>query len=161
MSLFCSCKEEIQKLNDNLIEVHRQVITNSKHIYFLKQQVDAIDQVLYRLATGQALSAKLTIDGESMPASIAIGGKGAQAVFTEFSGLAGTGTVIAPVAPIAFSSSDPTIATVDPVSGAIVAVAVGTATITGTDSGSSLSASDTVTVTPELAQSATLVVTAN
>ena len=96
-----------------------------------------------------------------MAATIQVGGTGAQAVFTEFDGLNGTGNVAADGGPIAFSSSAPAIATVDPVSGAIVAVAPGTATITGTDSVNGLTAADTVTVIAGAAQSATLVVTAN
>lgn len=93
-----------------------------------------------------------------MPATIQIGGKGATAVFTELNAQGGT---VAPIDAPVFVSSDPTIATVDPASGAVAAVAVGTATISASDAGNSLSASDTVTVTPAPAVSATLVVTAN
>lgn len=113
-----------------------------------------------------ARSAVLTIGGSKMPATIVVGGAGATAVFTEFTGLAGTGSVIAPISTPVFSSSDVTIATVDQ-SGNVAAVAPGTATISATDPGNNLTASDTVTVTaavtppPPVAQSATLVVTAN
>ena len=118
-----------------------------------------------------ARSAFLKIGGCRMPATITVGGKGAVAVFTEFTGLNGTGSTIAPVSTPVFSSSDETVATIDQL-GNVVAVAAGTATISATDPGNNLTASDTVTVEaaappppppppPPTAQSATLVVTAN
>jgi uncharacterized protein YjdB len=95
-----------------------------------------------------------------MPATLTIG-QTATAVFTEFSGPNGTGVVVAPIGPVTFSSSDPTIATVDPTSGLVTAVAPGAATITATDAGNGLTASDSVSDSPLTAQSATLVITAN
>ena len=95
-----------------------------------------------------------------MPATIHLNGHGATAVFTEFDGPNGTGNPVPAIGPVSFTSSDPTIATVDN-SGNIAAVAAGTATITATDAGNSLTASDTVTVTAAVAVSATLVITAN
>jgi hypothetical protein len=126
----------------------------------LELDVRFIDAVIFRIINGLALSATLKIGDSTMPASIAIGGLGATAVFTEFSGANGTGVTVAPEQTPVFSSSDVTIATVDQ-SGNVVAVAVGTATISATDPGNSLTASDTVTVTAAVATSATLVVTAN
>lgn len=90
-----------------------------------------------------------------MPATIHVSGNGAQATFTEFDGPNGTGNVVPPVGPVVFSSSDPTIATVDP-GGKCTAVAPGSVTITGTDQGNTLTASDTLTVTAATAVSATL-----
>jgi len=111
---------------------------------------------------GHGPSAVLIFQGVThMPASIAVGGKGATAVFTEFSGPAGTGVVVAPVGAVTFASDNTAVATVDPSSGAVTAVAVGTANISGTDAGNSLTASDVITVTPAVAESATLVLTAN
>ena len=95
-----------------------------------------------------------------MPASLVVG-KTATAVLHEWTGLGGTGTEVPPIGPVAYASSDSTIATVDMTSGLVTAVAPGTATITGTDAGNSLSASDSVTVTAPTAQSATLVITPN
>ena len=124
----------------------------------------------YELRKGRGIrvarSAILTIGGKKMPATIVVGGLGATAVFTEFTGPNGTGSVIAPLSTPVFSSSDETIATVDQ-SGNITAVAPGTATISAVDNGNNLSASDTVTVSaatpppPPVAESATLVITAN
>lgn len=95
-----------------------------------------------------------------MPATLAVGAT-ATAVYQEWSGLNGTGSKMASAGPVVFSSSDPTIATVDAASGLVTAVAPGSATITGTDGTNGLEASDTVSDTAITAQSATLVVTAN
>lgn len=98
-----------------------------------------------------------------MPATLAVG-KTATAVLHEFVGPNGTGQELPPVGPVVYSTSDATIATVDPASGLITAVAAGTATITGTDGGNKLAASDTVSDTPPpppVATSATLVITPN
>lgn len=111
-----------------------------------------------------AKSAKLTfLDSKGnriMPATIPVGGT-FTAALTEFTGLNGSGSQIAPIGPVTFSSSDPTIATVDPNTGAGVAVGPGVATITGLDAGNGLSASDVVSDTPVVAQSATLTITVN
>lgn len=95
-----------------------------------------------------------------MPATLKVG-QTATALLVEFDGPNGTGNQVPPVGPVSYSSSDPSIATVDPSSGLITAVAPGTVTITGTDSGNSLSASDTATVSAPLAQSAVLTITPN
>ena len=111
-----------------------------------------------------AKSAKLTfLDSKGntlMPATLQIG-QTATAVLNEFTGLNGTGAKIAPIGPVTFSSSDATIATVDPATGVVTAVGPGVATITGLDSGNGLSASDVVSDTPVVAQSATLTLTVN
>jgi trimeric autotransporter adhesin len=93
-----------------------------------------------------------------MPATLPVGST-ATATLVEWTGPNGTGSQIAPIGPVTYSSSDPTIATVDANSGLVTAVAPGTATITGTDAGNGLSASDSVSDTPLVAASATLVIT--
>ena len=112
----------------------------------------------------KAKSAKLIIfDSKGnpiMPATVPVGGT-FTAVLNEFTGLNGTGVPIAPIGPVTYSSSDDTIATVDPNTGAGVAVGPGVATITGLDVGNGLSASDVVSDTPVVAQSATLTITVN
>lgn len=95
-----------------------------------------------------------------MPATLTVG-QTATAVYQEWSGPNGTGSKLASAGPVAFTSSDPTIATVDPASGLVTAIAPGTATITGTDATNGMSASDSVSDTPLKAQSATLVITPN
>lgn len=104
------------------------------------------------------LSATLKIKGETMATLLV--GKTAQAVWQEFSGPNGTGDKLPPAGAVTYTSSDPAVATVDPSSGLVTAVAIGTATITGTDAANSLTASDSVTDT-EVAQSATLTVVPN
>ena len=97
-----------------------------------------------------------------MPATIVVG-QTATAVYTEWSGPNGTGTALPDAGPVTFASSDPTNAPVDPSTGIVTGVGATTATITGTDATNGLNASDTVTVAaaPVVAQSATLVLTAN
>jgi len=94
-----------------------------------------------------------------MPATLLVG-KTAQAVWQEFSGPNGTGDKLPPAGALTFTSSDPTIATVDPSSGLITAVAIGTATISGVDAANNLTASDSLTDT-EVATSATLTIVPN
>ena len=97
-----------------------------------------------------------------MPATILIGGT-ASSLFQEWTGPNGTGTVVPNAGTIAYTSSNPAVATVDPASGVVTGVAAGQATISGDDPSNNLSASDTVTVTvpTEVAVSATLTLTAN
>jgi hypothetical protein len=108
----------------------------------------------------RATSATLTLIGGSMPATILIGGT-ANSLFQEWTGPNGTGTVIPNAGAIAYTSSNPAVATVDPASGIATGVTAGNATISGTDPVNSLTASDTLTVTAPAAQSATLTLTAN
>jgi hypothetical protein len=100
-----------------------------------------------------------------MPATLVVGGKGATAVYKEWDGPNGTGIEVKPLSPVVYSSDDPTIATVDPTTGAVTAIAVGTTNINGVDPSSGLKASDVVTVTavppPPKPVSATLTLTAN
>jgi hypothetical protein len=116
--------------------------------------------------------------GEIMPASIAVGGKGATFTFTEFAvGPDGVTLVKVPASgPIMFASDTPSVAVIDPappvvnadgsVSVQVDAVAPGTATISGVDPASQnkVAAADVLTVTaaaPLVATSATGVLTAN
>ena len=100
---------------------------------------------------------------DSMPASILVG-KTATAVYKEFDGPNGTGNELPPAGTPNFSSSDPTVATVDS-TGKITGVHPGSAVITGSDPANGLSASDTVSVSQAppspTAQSATLTITAD
>jgi len=105
------------------------------------------------------LSARLKIGDHHMPATILVG-KTATAVWQEFSGPNGTGDKLPPAGAVTFTSDNSNIATVDPSSGLVTAVAVGSANISGADAANSLTASDSVTVT-ETAQSATLTVVPN
>lgn len=88
-----------------------------------------------------------------MPATLEVG-KTATAVAHRFKGTTEIPLLGAPV----YSSSDPSVATVDPASGLITAVAEGTVTITGTDT-DGLAGSDTLTDT--ITQTIQLVITPN
>lgn len=123
--------------------------------------VRALERIAAALHCTDFRVAILTIQTEKgflpMSASLVVGKTGT-AVLHEFS----NGTEFTPPGPVAYTSSDPTVATVDMASGLVTAVGPGTCTISGSDSGNGLSASDTLTVTaapPVL--SATLVITPN
>src|SRR5260221_4966159 len=96
-----------------------------------------------------------------MPATIHISGNGASSNFQEWTGANGTGTNVNPIGPVGYVSSDPTIATVDPATGAVGAVAVGAATITAKDAGNRLAASGTPTGSDAGADFSSLAVTAD
>ena len=122
------------------------------HDYFSEQILtrDVVEVILRRL---------------QMPAIIVVGGNGAKAVFTEYTGLNGSGDVIAPLGPVQYASSDANVATVDS-NGNVLAVGAGSCSISAKDTVNGLSASDTLTVQPQVApppvaQSATLVLSAN
>jgi len=150
------------------IEIEIENGDERKLLKHLIREVRKIHQFLERhFPNNAAESALLRFEnsqGEQiMPASIAVGGQ-ATAVFTEFSGPNGSGSVVAPVGSISFASDNPSVATVDPVSGIATGVSAGTANISGADSGNQLTASDVLTVTgggSGAAQSATLVLTAD
>ena len=96
-----------------------------------------------------------------MPVTIHVTSNGFSSLFQEWTGPNGTGVNVKPIGPVSYSSSDPSVATVDPATGAGMGVAVGTATIMASDAGNGLSASDTVVVIADSAISATLMLTAN
>ena len=131
-------------------------------LIFLVTFIQAVVLIIAVRRIYKPVSATLTIqpigDGD-MPATIMVGGNGAQATFTEWTGPNGTGSAVAPVGTVQFTSDNTAIATVDS-SGKVTAVAPGSATITGTDSGNNLSASDVLTVTGASAVSATLTLAA-
>jgi uncharacterized protein YjdB len=77
------------------------------------------------------------------------------AVYQEFDGPNGTGNKVPPTGVVAYASSDPTVATVDPVSGLLGYLKAGSTTISASDAGN-LPASDTLTVLAAPAVSSTL-----
>jgi hypothetical protein len=106
-----------------------------------------------------------------MPATIYIGGLGARSQYNEWLGPPATDPtlnsfaripknpelfVAVPAGVVTYSTSDPTVATVD-AQGNITAVGPGTCTITATDATNHTSASDILTVRPaQLTAAATL-----
>jgi hypothetical protein len=117
-----------------------------------------------------AKSLTVTINGESMNQVLAVG-ETAQAAAQEWSGLNGTGAQLPLAGAISWVSSDPTVATIDPASGLITAVAPSKldannapipVNITATDAANSLSnppGSASVTDSPLTAQSLTVTIT--
>jgi len=99
------------------------------------------------------------VGGRPVPATIQVGGT-ATSLFQEWTGPNGTGTVVPNAGAPAYTSSNPAVATVDPVLGTVTGVSAGQATITGDDPANNLTASDTVTVSSGVAVSATLSLTA-
>jgi Big-like domain-containing protein len=71
----------------------------------------------------------------------------------EFTGAAGTGTLVPPIGPVVFASDNPSVATVDPASGQLAYLTAGTANISATDQGNGLTDSCALTVVTALATS--------
>lgn len=131
-------KRLLHKILEVLLDIRRELkpkVATFARLYF-------VDSKGYRL----------------MPAQLAIG-QTATAVLHEF--VSASGAEIAPIGAVTYTTSDATIATVDPNSGLVRAIAAGTATITGTDAGNGLSASDSVSDQPLVATVASLVITPN
>lgn len=131
---------------------------------YLLQEILRVDRhILHVLRHGAAKSLVVKIlDSKGntlMPAVLQIG-QTAQAVAQEFSGPNGSGSPLPLAGVIAWTSSDPTIATVDPASGLVTAVGAGTANIVGTDPANGLTGSDVVSDQPLTAQSLVVTVTA-
>jgi|HubBroStandDraft_2_1064218.scaffolds.fasta_scaffold00006_48 hypothetical protein len=100
---------------------------------------------------GKAVSAVMVFinaRGESQKMDITVNLTDAplQASQVEFSGPNGTGTIIPAIGPTTYTSSDPTICTVDPNTGNLTYVTVGVVTISGNNAGNSLKSSGTVTI---------------
>jgi hypothetical protein len=125
----------------------------------IAHELHEIAHLLRRLVGKHAQSATLsfiTSQGETiMPLTVHLNDKPGTAKYQEFDGLAGTGNKVPPTGVVAYASDTPTVATVDPVTGALVYVSAGTAKISASDGGN-LPASDVLTVVASVAVSATL-----
>jgi uncharacterized protein YjdB len=91
-----------------------------------------------------------------MDITVHLNDKPLKAALVEFDGANGAGDVVPAVVAPSYSSSDPTIATVDAATGQLAYIKAGVTSITGTDSGNAMTASGTLTVTAGLAVSAQL-----
>lgn len=156
--------ELLERLNKRIVQAVQEGIAGLEGA--IDDNTDILRQFLATSGAGDAVSATLIFVDEKgeilMPATIAVGGKGAIAVYAEFDGPNGTGNRLPAAGPVTFTSNNPAAATVD-ASGNVTAVAAGTSIITGADATNGLSASDTVTVTAAVvtAQSATMTIVAN
>lgn len=125
-------------------------------IHTIAKELAAIRRILHGALIHREviLLAIRTTRGETfMPVTLEVG-KTATAVAHRFKGTTEIPLLGAPV----YSSSDASVASVDPATGVITAVAEGTVTITGTDT-DGLAGSDTVTDT--ITQTITLTITPN
>jgi len=149
----------LHELADNLHFLTLKVNNAEFRLIKIEHEIEEIESIL---VPAQATFATLVISDLKgnvlMPATLAVGAT-ATAVLHEF--VSQGGAEVKPIGPVSYSSSDASIATVDPASGLITAVAAGVATITGTDAGNNLSASDSVSDTPLVATVASLVITPN
>jgi hypothetical protein len=117
----------------------------------------------------RAKSLVVKIGGKTVNQVLSVG-QTAQATAHEFSGPNGTGSELPLAGAISWVSDDPTVATVDPASGLVTAVAASKldasnqpipVNITATDAANNLSGSSSVTDQPLTAQSLTVTITPN
>jgi hypothetical protein len=112
----------------------------------------ALCEIIHILNRPQSATLRLqpnqpVLVGGAMPKTIPIGGT-ASSVFQEWSGPNGTGQVVPDAGPIAYSSDNTAVATVDSNTGFATGVGAGTANISGKDTVDNLVGSDVLTVTP-------------
>lgn len=127
------------------------------------ERVERLEEEILENETKRAVSARLVLldsKGNKMPLSVHINDVPGSALLQEFSGANGTGIVVPPTGAVTYASDTPTVATVDPNTGALAYVGPGSANISGTDAGSGLTASDVLTVSNAAAVSATMTLTA-
>jgi len=131
---------------------------------FIEDQIDDIFDILSRLPVlSPAKSATLSLitlkGATTMPLKAHVNDKPGIASYQEFDGPNGSGNKVPPTGTVTFTSSDPTVATVDSSTGQLVYLAIGTTTISGVDSGTGLSATDDLTLIASVAVSAVLTLT--
>jgi uncharacterized protein YjdB len=91
-----------------------------------------------------------------MDITVQLNDKPLKAALVEFDGVNGTGDVVPAIVAPTYSSSDPTVATVDAATGQLAYLKAGFTAISGTDPGNAMTASGTLTVSAGLAVSAQL-----
>jgi hypothetical protein len=79
-----------------------------------------------------------------------------RAALVEFDGPNGAGNIVPGIGPTSYTSADPTVATVDPVTGNLAYLKAGQTLITGKNSGNGMTATGNLTVISGAAQSAAL-----
>jgi hypothetical protein len=111
---------------------------------------------------GIAVSSVLTfVDKEkgesfSMDITVHINDTPLAAFLAEFDGPNGTGNPVPGIGPTTYLSADPTVATVDPVTGQLAYLKAGSTLISGKNAGNGMNASGTLTIISGAAQSAVL-----
>jgi hypothetical protein len=91
-----------------------------------------------------------------MNVTVHLNDKPLRAFLAEFDGPNGTGNLVPGIGPTSYTSSDPSVATVDPVSGNLVYLKAGQTTIVGLNAGNQLTNSGILTIISGTAQSSDL-----
>jgi hypothetical protein len=140
-----------------------QLTEDRKLLLEILHELEEIKRDMCRRSSGKAVSAVLFFKsknskGEStaMNVTVHLNDVPLAAQQVEFDGPGGTGNIVPNIGPTSYTSSDPTTATVDPVSGNLAYLKAGVVTITGLNSGNGLTASGILTIISGLAQSAVL-----
>jgi len=128
---------EIEEVERDVAEIKR----------ILRQRKKAVSAVLFFEDSKGELSMDVTVHLNDSPL---------KAVQVEFDGPNGSGNSVPNIGPTSYTSSDPTVATVDPVSGFLKYLKAGVTTITGLNAGNGLTSSGVLSVISGLAQSAEL-----
>lgn len=131
----------------------------------LVREVEEIEEILERehpKARSSLLFLKTSLGETTMPLTVHVNDAPGTAVYQEFAAPNGQGQTVPPTGAVLYSSSDPTIATVDPSTGKLAYLAAGQTTISANDGGlpaPGLPASDVLTVVNPAAVSSTLTLT--
>lgn len=150
-----------------MISMFRRTKDNNNNINQILSRLDIIESqlntILKLLLNGNgsrsAVLFLITSKGESsMPLTVHVNDKPGVAKYQEFDGPGGTGNKVPPTGVVAYVSSDPTVATVDPSTGQLAYLTAGSTTISASDGGN-LPASDVLTVTAAAAISSTMTLT--
>lgn len=142
--------EQIKELRREIREIRRE-------LHHLRE---AVRELLGRRARSATLTFINSKTGETMPLTAHVNDVPGTFVFTEFDGPAGTGGKVPPIGPVIIASDNNSVAVVDPTSGQLAYIGPGVANITGLDAGNGLTASDVLTLTANVAVSATGVLVA-
>jgi hypothetical protein len=147
-----SFKREHEDISERglLLRILEEVEEIENDIALIKNNLGlnkAVSAVLYFKNKKGELRVNITVHINDVPLAAAL---------VEFTGPNGSGTIVQGIGPTSFTSSNPAVATVDPVTGNLNYLSVGVTTITGLNSGNGMTASGTLTVITGAAQSAVL-----
>lgn len=107
------------------------------------------DELGIGFGNGEAQSATLVFqnsNGGKMDTTAHVSDAPLKAVLTEFDGAGGTGNKVPPSQSVQYTSSDPTVATVDAATGQLAYLKAGATTVAGLDPGNGISASSVLTL---------------
>jgi hypothetical protein len=150
----------LHDLVDDFLDLIEDLIELEVAQDILEKLFEILLSIIAQQNTGKAVSAVLYFrdkQGELlMNVTVHLNDAPLAAVQVEFDGPGGTGNIVPNIGPTSYTSSDPTVATVDPVTGNLAYIKQGTVTITGLNAGNGLTSSGTLTIISGLALSAEL-----